>query len=64
MRYLSIGMILLFGVTYATAFVGQSLVSARILPVATRDLFGLLVCVLQIIGLATIAYSLRLATRE
>lgn len=64
MRYLSVGMILLFGVTYATAFVGQTLISVRVLPIQTQDVFRLLVRLLQVAGLLTIAYSLRLASRE
>ncbi|WP_225334495.1 DUF7521 family protein [Halomicrobium urmianum] len=64
MRYLSIGMILLFGVTYITALVGQGLITFRVVPVRYQNVFRLLVRVLQLTGLVTIAYSLRVATRE
>lgn len=64
MRYLSIGMILLFGVTYATAFVGQALISFRVVPIRTQDAFRLVVRLLQVTGLGFIAYSLRIAGRE
>jgi len=61
MRYLSIGMILLFGVAYATALVGQGLFAFRILPIYHQNVVRLVVRLLQLVGLAFIAYSLRLA---
>lgn len=64
MRYLSIGMILLFGVTYVAALVGQGLITFRIVPVRYQNVFRLVVRILQLTGLVTIAYSLRVATRE
>ncbi|WP_226023482.1 DUF7521 family protein [Halomicrobium salinisoli] len=64
MRYLSAGMIILFGVTYVAALVGQGLITFRVVPVRYQNVFRLVVRVLQLTGLVTIAYSLRVATRE
>jgi hypothetical protein len=63
MRYLSAGMVLLFGVTYLLAIVGQGLIAFHVAPLSAQDLFRLLVRVLQLAGLALIAYSLRVAAR-
>ncbi|SFS08044.1 hypothetical protein SAMN05216559_3341 [Halomicrobium zhouii] len=61
MRYLSIGMILLFGVTYVLALAGQGLITFRVVPVRYQNVFRLAVRLLQFAGLVTIAYSLRIA---
>jgi hypothetical protein len=63
MRYLSVGMVILFGVTYLLAIVGQGLIAFHVLPLSTQGVFRLLVRVLQVVGLSLIAYSLRVAAR-
>jgi hypothetical protein len=62
MRYLSAGMVLLFGVTYVVAVLGQGLLAFAVSPIAYQDLFRLVVRVLQLAGLSLIAYSLHVAT--
>lgn len=64
MWYLSVGMILLFGVTYVLALAGQGLITLRFVPVRYQNVFRLVVRVLQFVGLASIAYSLRIAANE
>lgn len=64
MRYLSLGMVILFGVTYAVAIVGQSLISIRVLPLLYQNLFRLLVRTLQVVGLTFITYSLWSSARS
>jgi|GEM_PF-325094 len=64
MRYLSVGMILLFGVTYVVALAGQGLITFRVVPVRYQNVFRLAVRVLQFVGLVTIAYSLRVAASD
>ena len=61
MRYLAAGMIILFGVTYLLAVVGQGLIAFHVVTLAFQDVFRLLVRVLQLLGLGLIAYSLHLA---
>jgi hypothetical protein len=61
MRYLAAGMILLFGVTYLLAVVGQGLIAFHVVTLGFQDVFRLLVRVLQLAGLTLIAYSLHLA---
>jgi hypothetical protein len=63
MRYLSAGMILLFGVTYVLAVVGQGLIAYHVVPLSSQSVFRLLVRALQLVGLSLIGYSLRIATR-
>lgn len=58
MLYLSIGLILLFGVTYLAAAVGTILLRLRVLSLPAQDLFRLAIRVLQLGGVALIAYSL------
>jgi hypothetical protein len=58
MLYLSIGLFVLTGVTYATAFVGTLAIQLRVLPLPAQDPFRLVVRILQFVGLAFIAYSL------
>ncbi|MGB9954979.1 DUF7521 family protein (plasmid) [Haloferax prahovense] len=62
MRWLSVGMILLFGVTYTLAVAGQGLVAFRLVPIHFQGVFRLLVRLTQLAGLGCIAYSLRIAT--
>ena len=64
MRYLSAGMILLFGVTYALAVAGQGLVALRLVTVGFQELLRPVVRVLQLCGLSLIAYSLHRASGE
>jgi hypothetical protein len=61
MRWLSIGMILLFGVTYALAVAGQGLITFRLVPIHLQNVVRLVVRLVQVAGLACIAYSLQLA---
>lgn len=58
MWYLSVGLFVLTGVTYGTAFVGTVLIRLRVLPLPAQDPFRLVVRILQFVGLAFIAYSL------
>lgn len=60
MLYLAVGMILLFGVTYVAAAVGTVLLRLRVLSLPAQDLFRLVIRVLQLGGVASIAYSLHL----
>ncbi|QCC49461.1 DUF7521 family protein [Halobellus limi] len=62
MRWLSVGMILLFGVTYTLAVTGQGLLAFRIIPIDLQNVVRLLVRVIQLAGLLCIAYSLQIAT--
>jgi hypothetical protein len=62
LRWLSVGMILLFGLTYTLAVAGQGLFAFRLLPIHLQNVVRLLVRVTQLAGLACIAYSLRIAT--
>lgn len=64
MRYLSMGMILLFGVTYVLALVGQGLVAFRVVPISLQTVIRLVVRVVQLAGLSVIAYSLHVARRR
>ena len=64
MRYLSIGMVLLFGVTYATAFTGTALLRVGTVPLVYQDYFRLLVRLIQFSGLLCIAYSLHLTRAD
>jgi hypothetical protein len=58
MLYLAAGMILLFGVTYVAAAVGTLLLRLRVLSLPAQDIFRLAIRVLQLGGVALIAYSL------
>jgi len=62
MRWLSVGMILIFGVTYSLAVAGQGLLAFRVLPIRFQAAVRLVVRLVQLGGLACIAYSLRIAT--
>lgn len=58
MQYLSAGLILLTAVTYTAAFVGSALLRLGLLDGSLREPFTLTVRLLQLAGLACIAYSL------
>lgn len=60
MLYLSVGMILLFGVAYGVSIVGTLLLQFRVLPLPAQDPFRLSVRLVQFAGLVCIAYSLSL----
>jgi len=64
MRYLSIGMVLLFGVAYVVAFSGTALLQIGRLPLVYQDYFRLVVRLLQLSGLLCIAYSLHLTRSD
>jgi hypothetical protein len=64
MRWLSIGMILLFGLTYTLAVAGQGLIAFRVLPIRFQNVVRLLVRTTQVVGLGCIAYSLQIATER
>ncbi|WP_276270732.1 DUF7521 family protein [Haloarcula litorea] len=64
MRYLSVGMLLLFGLAYLLAVGGQGLVAFRIVPIRYQSAIRLVVRLVQLVGLLCIAYSLRIATRS
>ena len=64
MRYLSIGMVLLFGVTYVAAFTGTALLRVGTLPLLYQDYFRLVVRLVQLAGLLCIAYSLYLTRAD
>jgi hypothetical protein len=64
MQYLAIGMMMLFGVSYAVALLGQTLVAVDLVPVYTQQAFRLVVRVLQFAGLASITYSLYVGSRS
>lgn len=58
MQYLSLGLVILLGVTFASAFVGSLLLRGGVVPGDYRPGFTLLVRLLQLLGVAFIAYSL------
>ncbi|WP_323190394.1 hypothetical protein [Halostella sp. PRR32] len=60
MQYLSLGLVILMGVTFASAFVGSLLLRGGVVPNDYRPGFTLLVRLLQLLGVAFIAYSLSL----
>lgn len=60
MLYLSVGMILLFGVAYVVGILGTVLLQLGVLPLPYQDLFRLAIRALQLGGLLAIAYSLYL----
>lgn len=62
MRWLSVGMILLFGLSYTLAVGGQGLLVFRILPIQFQNVVRLVVRLVQVSGLVCIAYSLQIAT--
>ena len=58
MLFLSVGMILLFGVAYGISLVGTLLFEFRVLALPTQDLFRMAIRVIQFVALVCIAYSL------
>lgn len=60
MLYLSVGMILVFGLAYLVGAIGTVLIRLRVLPLPYQDLFRLAIQVLQFLGLVAIGYSLYL----
>lgn len=64
MRYLSVGLVLLFGVTYVVAFAGNALLRIGPLPLVYQDYFRLIVRLIQLSGVGCIAYSLYLTGRD
>ena len=58
MLYLSLGMVMLFGVAYALAFAVSILLHFRVLPLLYQDLLRVAVRVFQFVGLVFIAYSM------
>ena len=58
MLFLSVGMILLFGVAYGVSLVGTLLFQFRVLPLPTQDVFRAAIRVIQFVALVCIAYSL------
>ncbi|GGN98474.1 MULTISPECIES: DUF7521 family protein [Haloarcula] len=62
MRYLSVGMLLLFGLAYALAVAGQGLIAFRVVSIQYQPVIRLVVRMVQLVGLLSIAYSLRIAT--
>lgn len=60
MRYLSVGLLLLFGVTYVAAFAGNALLRLGPLSLLHQDYFRLVVRLIQLAGVGCIAYSLYL----
>jgi high-affinity Fe2+/Pb2+ permease len=60
MLYLSVGMILLFGVAYGVSILGTVLLQLRVLSLPYQDPFRLVVRMIQFTGLLCLAYSLYL----
>ena len=58
MLYLSVGMILLFGVAYGLAFLQAVFLQFRVLPLVYQDGLRVVVRLVQLAGLACIAYSM------
>ena len=58
MLFLSVGMILLFGVAYGVSLVGTLLFQFRVLPLPMQDVFRAAIRVIQFVALVCIAYSL------
>jgi len=65
MQYLSVGILLLFGVTYTVSFAGTVSFRYSLLDLSYQPAFRFLVRLLQVAGLGAVAYSLYLVrTRE
>lgn len=64
MRYLSAGLILLFGVTYAVAFTGNALFRLGTVPLLYQGYYRIVVRLVQLSGVGCIAYSLYLTRSE
>lgn len=64
MLYLSLGLIMLFGVSYGISIIGTLLLQLRVLPLPFQDPFRLTVRIVQFGGLISIAYSLHLGRKD
>jgi 4-amino-4-deoxy-L-arabinose transferase-like glycosyltransferase len=64
MRYLSAGLILLFGVTYAIAFAGNAVFRFGVTPLVYQGYFRISVRLIQLAGVSSIAYALYLTRSE
>lgn len=58
MLLLSAGMVLLFGVAYGLAFLTSVFLQFRVLPLVYQDALRVVVRLVQVAGLALIAYSM------
>lgn len=58
MLFLSVGMILLFGVSYALAFTMTVVLELMVVPLLVQELLRLLIRAFQFAGLLCIAYSM------
>jgi uncharacterized membrane protein YesL len=64
MRYLSVGILLLFGVTYTVSFAGTVAFRYSLLSLDLQPAFRFLVRLLQLAGLGAVAYSLYLVRTQ
>jgi hypothetical protein len=64
MRYLSVGILLLFGVTYTVSLVGTVALRYSIVSLDLQPAFRFLVRLLQLAGLGAVAYSLYLVRTQ
>jgi len=64
MRYLSVGIVLLFGVTYTVSFAGTIAFRYSVLSLDLQPAFRFLVRLLQLAGLGAVAYSLYLVRTQ
>lgn len=64
MQYLSVGILLLFGVTYTVSFAGTIAFRYSVLSLSYQPAFRFLVRLLQLAGLAAVAYSLYLVRTQ
>lgn len=62
MLLLSAGMVLLFGVAYGLAFLTSIALQFRVLPLVYQDGLRVVVRVVQVTGLALIAYSMYISS--
>jgi len=64
MQYLSVGILLLFGVTYTVSFAGTIAFRYSLLSLDLQPAFRFLVRLLQLAGLGAVAYSLYLVRTQ
>lgn len=64
LRYLSIGLFLLFGVTYVAAFLGNFVLRLGFYSLEHQEVFRLVVRLVQLSGVLSIAYALYLTRDE
>jgi uncharacterized membrane protein YesL len=64
MRYLSVGILLLFGVTYTVSFAGTVAFRYSLVSLDLQPAFRFLVRLLQLAGLGAVAYSLYLVRTQ